>query len=145
MNTKPQNNIADRIFALVLLCAGVGACIASLLLQLKTAGVNGGTFPLIVSGFFVLFAILNIVFVFRTKPDAPRGSLSTVLWMMLLLCGVGAALLLHIPFWAVCPVFLFVACFVILKQKWLPSLLVAAITTGAVYLVFAVLFRVPLP
>ena len=63
----------------------------------------------------------------------------------LLLLGVGAALLLHVPFWIVCPVFLFVACFVILRQKWLPSLLVAVLTTGAVYLVFAVLLRVPLP
>ncbi len=145
MNANRKNRIPERVFAIVLLCAGVVAFTASLLLQRKTAGVNGGTFPLIVSALFVLFAILNVIFVFHAAPNAPRGSLSTVLWMMLLLCGVGVALLLHVPFWVVFPVFLFVACFVILRQKWLPSLLVAAITTGAVYLVFAVLFRVPLP
>ena len=145
MSTEPHRNITDRILALLLLFAGIGAFAASLILQLRTEGVNGGTFPLIVSALFVLFAILNVIFVFRTKAQAPRGSLSTVLWMMLLLLGVGAALLLHVPFWVVCPVFLFVACFVILRQKWLPSLLVAVLTTGAVYLVFAVLLRVPLP
>lgn len=145
MTVRAKNSISDRIFALLLLAAGVAACVASVLLQRKTGGVSGGTFPLIVSAAFVLFAILNVIFVFRAAPHAPRGSLSTVLWMMLLLCGVCAALLLHVPFWIVCPVFLFLACFVILKQRWLPSLITAAVTTGAVYLVFAVLFRVPLP
>ena len=145
MSEKPQKSISERIFVILLLLAGIGACVASVLLQLKTKGANAGTFPLIVSAAFVLFAVLNVIFVFRTASHAPRGSLSTVLWMMLLLCGVCAALLLHVPFWIVCPVFLFVASFVVLKQKWLPSLLAAALTTGLVYLVFAVLFRVPLP
>lgn len=145
MNARTENRIADRIFAAALLLAGVGALILSIVLAVRTPGVNGGTFPLIVSAAWVLFGILNLIFVFCAKPDAPRGSLSSVLWMMLLLCAVGAALLLHVPFWVVCPVFLFVASFVVLKQRWLPSLIAAAVTTGAVYLVFAVLFHVPLP
>ena len=145
MSKESHNRITDRILAILLLLAGIGACAASLLLQLSTEGVNGGTFPLIVSGAFVLFAVLNVIFVFRAAPSQPRGSLSSAVWVMLLLCGVCAALLLHVPFWIVCPVFLFVASFVILKQKWLPSLIAAAAVTGFVYLVFAVLFRVPLP
>ena len=145
MSKQAHSSISDRIFAAILLLAGIGACIASAILQRRSEGVNGGTFPLIVSALFVLFAILNLIFVFRTPPHAPRGSLASVLWMMLLLCGVGAALLLRVPFWIVCPVFLFVSCFVILRQKWLPSLIVSIVTTGAVYLIFAVLFRVPLP
>ena len=145
MSEKPKKSISERIFAILLLLAGIGACVASVLLQLKTRGANAGTFPLIVSAAFVLFAVLNVIFVFRTAPHAPRGSLSTVLWMMLLLCGVCAALLLHVPMWVICPVFLFIACFVILRQRLLPSLIAASVTTGAVYLIFAVLFRVPLP
>ena len=145
MTEKPQNNTADRIFAILLLLAGAGAFAASVVLQTRSNVVNAGTFPLIVSALFVLFSALNVIFVFRAAPHAPRGSLSTVLWIMLLLCGVCAALLLHVPFWIVCPVFLFVSCFVVLKQRWLPALLAAALTTGAIYLIFAVLFRVPLP
>ena len=145
MSTKAQNSITDRIFAILLLLFGIGAFVWSLFIQLRSSGVNGGTFPLIVSATWVLFAVLNVIFVFRADTHAPRGSLGTVLWMMLLLCGVGAALLLHVPFWIISPVFLFVASFVVLKQRWLPSLIAAVVTTGAVYLIFAVLFRVPLP
>ena len=145
MSEKPQKNISERIFAILLLLGGVSACVLSVLLQLRSEGVNGGTFPLIVSGLFVLFGALNVCFVFRAAPSSARGSLSTVLWVMLLLCGVCAALLLRVPFWIVCPVFLFLASFAVLRQRWLPSLIAAAVTTGAVYLIFAVLFRVPLP
>lgn len=145
MSTKTDNRTAERIFAILLCAAGAAALAASVLLQISSDGVNGGTFPLLVSAAFLLFAVLNLIFVCRCAATTPRGSLSTVLWMMLLLAGVCAALLLHVPFWIVSPVFLFVACFVILRQTWLQSLIAAAATTGLVYLVFAVLFRVPLP
>ena len=135
----------ERIFALLLLLAACGAFCASLLLQMRTGGVNAGTFPLIVSSLFVLFAILNVIFSFRVEPSRPRGSLGTVLWIGLLLIGVCAALLLHVPFYIVCPVFLFVSCFVVLKQSWYASLIAAGAVTGFVYLVFALLLRVPLP
>ena len=136
---------ADRIFAVALLLASGGAFAAALSLQLRESGVGAGTFPLVVASCFLLFAALNVVFVFRTKAGAARGSLSSVLLTGALLLGFCAGLLLHVPFWILCPVFLFVASFVVLKQKWLPSLLSAAITTGLIYLIFAVLFRVPLP
>ena len=145
MTATSNNSIGERIFALLLLAAGVSACAASVVLQLRTDGTNAGTFPLIVSALFVLFAVLNTIFVFRSAPHAPRGSLSTVLLIMLLLCGVCASLLLHVPLWNVCPVFLFFACFVILRQRLLASLITAFVTTGAIYLVFSVLLRVPLP
>lgn len=136
---------ADRIVAALLLLAACGAFAASLVLQCRHAGVNAGLFPLIVSSAFLLFSVLNVVFVCRTAPEQPRGSLGSVLWVGLLLLGVCAALLLHVPFWLVCPVFLFVASFAVLKQSWLASLIAAAATTGLVYLVFALLLRVPLP
>ena len=145
MSTKTDNRTAERIFAILLCAAGAAALAASVLLQLSSDGVNGGTFPLLVSAAFLLFAVLNLIFVFRSASSAPRGSLSTVLWMILLLAGVCATLLLHVPFWIVSPVFLFVACYAVLHQHWLKSLIAAAATTGLVYLVFAVLFRVPLP
>ena len=135
----------DRIVALMLLLSACGAFTASLLLQNKHPGVNAGVFPLLVASAFVLFSVLNVIFVFRTKPSQPRGSLGSVLWIALLLCGAAAALLLHVPFYVVCPVFLFVASFVVLKQKWYAALIAAAATTGLVYLVFALLLRVPLP
>ena len=135
----------DRIVALLLLVAAGGAFAASLVLQLRRPGVDAGLFPLIVASAFILFAALNTVFVFRTDDAHPRGSLSSVLWVALLLIGVGAALLLHVPFYVLCPVFLFVASFVVLKQKWYTALIAAAATTGFVYLVFALLLRVPLP
>ncbi len=136
---------SDRILALALLLASCGAFCAALNLRLSDNAVNAGTFPLIVSAAFLLFSGLNTVFAFRKKADAPKGSLSSVLWVGALLLGLSAGLLLHVPFWIVCPVFLFVASFAVLKQAWLPSLLSAAVTTGLIYLVFAVLFRVPLP
>ncbi len=136
---------ADRIFAIVLLLASGGAFAAALVLQYQNPGVGAGMFPLAVASCFLLFSALNVLFTFRKKTDAPRGSLSSVLWVGALLLGFCAGLLLHVPFWVLCPVFLFVASFVVLKQKWLPSLLSAAIVTGLLYLVFAVLFRVPLP
>ena len=135
----------DRIVALLLLVAAGGAFAAALVLQLHRPGVDAGLFPLLVASAFVLFAALNTVFVFRTNAERPRGSLSSVLWVGLLLVGVAAALLLHVPFYIVCPVFLFVASIVVLKQKWYASLIAAAVTTGFVYLVFALLLRVPLP
>ena len=140
-----QNFTSDRIFAILLLLASGGAFTAALLLQIKEGGVGAGAFPLAVASSFLLFALLNVVFSFRRRIDAPRGSLSSVLWVGALLLGLCAGLLLRVPFWILCPAFLFLASFVVLKQKWLPSLLSAAITTGAVYLIFAVLFRVPLP
>lgn len=140
-----KNFTPDRIFAICLLLASGGAFAASLLLALSKADRNATMFPMVVSSAFLLFAALNVVFCFRKKTDAPRGSLSSVLWIGAGLLGFGAGLLLHVPFWVLCPVFLFVGSFVVLKQKWLPSLLSAAVTTGLVYLVFAVLFRVPLP
>ncbi len=136
---------SDRIFAILLLLDSCGAFPASLLLMLSGADRNATVFPLVVSSAFLLFAVLNVIFAFRRASDAPRGSLSSVLWVCALLLGLCAGLLLHVPFWILCPVFLFAASFVVLKQKWLPSLLSAAITTGLIYLVFAVLFRVPLP
>lgn len=145
MSRQANNRISDRVFAALLLLAGGGAFAAALVLKLRSPGVGAGTFPLIVGAAFLLFAVLNVIFTFRTASDAPRGSLSSVLWIGALLLGLSAGLLLHVPFWIVCPVFLFVASFVVLKQNWLPSLLSAAITTGLIYLVFAVLFRVPLP
>ena len=145
MKRAPNNSIADRILALALLLAACGAFAASLVLQLRHTGVNAGLFPLIVSSAFVLFAVLNVIFVFRSAVNTPRGSLSTVLWVGLLLIGVCAGLLLHVPFYVLCPVFLFIASFVVLKQSWLASLIAAAATTGFVYLVFALLLRVPLP
>lgn len=135
----------DRIVALALLLGACGAFAAALVLELSHGGVGAGTFPLAVASCFLFFAALNLLFAFRKTADAPRGSLSSVLWVGALLLGLCAGLLLHVPFWIVCPVFLFVASFVVLKQNWLPSLLAAALTTGLVYLVFAVLFRVPLP
>ncbi len=135
----------DRIVAVVLLLCAGGAFAAALVLQLSHGGVGAGTFPLAVASGFLFFAGLNLVFAFRQRTDAPRSSLSSVLWVGALLLGLCAGLLLHVPFWIVCPVFLFAASFAVLQQKWLPSLLSAAITTGFVYLVFAVLFRVPLP
>ena len=129
---------ADRIFSLLLLLAAGGAFCASLVLQIRNPGVQAGTFPLTVSAAFLLFSILNVIFSFRAEAQRPKGSLSQVLWVCALLLGVGAALLLHVPF-------LFVASFVVLKQKWYVSLVAAAATTGFVYLVFAVLFRLPLP
>lgn len=135
----------DRILAIVLLLAAGGALWASVALQLNHPGVGAGVFPLVVASCFLLFALLNTVFAFRKKAEAPRGSLSSVLWVGALLLGLCAGLLLRVPFWILCPVFLFVASFVVLKQKWYFSLLSAAVTTGFVYLVFAVLFRVPLP
>ncbi len=140
-----KNFTPDRIFAICLMLAAGGAFAASLLLALSKADRNATVFPLAVSAAFLLFSILNTVFTFCRKQDAPRGSLSSVLWVGALLLGFSAGLLLHVPFWLLCPVFLFVSSFVVLKQKWLPSLLAALITTGFVYLVFAVLFRVPLP
>ena len=135
----------DRIVALLLLMAAGGAFAASLVLQIRRPGVDAGIFPLFVSAAFLLFAALNTVFVFRTNAARPRGSLSSMLWIALLLAGAAAALLIHVPFYIVCPVFLFVASFVVLKQKWYASLIAAAVTTGFVYLVFALLLRVPLP
>ncbi|MBR0436048.1 MAG: hypothetical protein IJK12_02285 [Clostridia bacterium] len=44
MTVRAKNSISDRVFALLLLAAGVAACVASVLLQRKTGGVNGGTF-----------------------------------------------------------------------------------------------------
>ena len=140
-----KNFTPDRIVSLVLLLAASGAFAASLVLQLRHDGVGAGTFPLIVSAAFVLFAVLNVIFVIRAMPDRPRGSLSSVMWIALLLIGVASALLLHVPFCIICPVFLFVASFVVLKQSWIASLIAAAATTGFVYLVFALLLRVPLP
>ena len=140
-----RNFTPDRIVSLVLLLAASGAFAASLVLQLRHDGVGAGTFPLIVSAAFVLFAVLNVIFVVRAMPDRPRGSLSSVMWIALLLIGVVSALLLHVPFCIICPVFLFVASFVVLKQSWIASLIAAAATTGFVYLVFALLLRVPLP
>ena len=136
---------SDRIVALALHFAALGAFVAALLLKLTHDGVGAGTFPLVVACCFLFFSALNAVFAFRAKTDAPRGSLSSVLWIGALLLGLCAALLLHVPFWIVCPVFLFVASFVVLKQKWLSALIAAVVTTGLIYLVFAVLFRVPLP
>lgn len=135
----------DRIVALLIALAAGGAFAASLELELRHAGVNAGLFPLLAASAFLLFSVLNAIFVFRTEQGAPRGSLGSVLWVGLLLIGVAAALLLHVPFYIVCPVFLFVASFVVLKQKWYASLIAAAATTGFVYLVFALLLRVPLP
>ena len=140
-----KNFTPDRIFAICLLLTSGGALAASILLATSKADRNAATFPLVVSVAFLLFAVLNVVFSFRRRNDAPRGSLSSVLWIGALLLGLCAGLLLRVPFWILCPVFLFVASFVVLKQKWLPSLLAAAVTTGLIYLVFAVLFRVPLP
>ena len=136
---------SERIVALALLLASGGAFAAALALQLSHGGVGAGTFPLAVASCFVIFAALNTVLTFLHPTDAPRGPLSSVLLIGAMLLGLCAALLLHVPFWVVCPVFLFAASFIVLKQKWLPSLLSAAITTGFIYLVFAVLFRVPLP
>ena len=136
---------ADRIFSLLLILAAGGAFCASLVLQIRNPGVQAGTFPLTVSAAFLLFSILNVIFSFRAEAQRPKGSLSQVLWVCALLLGVGAALLLHVPFYIICPVFLFVASFVVLKQKWYVSLIAAAATTGFVYLVFAVLLRLPLP
>lgn len=145
MNRFSKSFPSDRIFALLLLFAAGGAFCASLILQLRQGGVGAGTFPLAVSSAFVIFSVLNVVFAFRAKADRPRGSLTPVILTIALLLGVCAALLLHVPFWIVCPIFLFVASFVVLKQSWIASLIAAAATTGFVYLVFAVLFRVPLP
>ena len=136
---------SDRIFALLLPLAACGAFCASLVLQLREGGVGAGVFPLIVSSAFVVFAVLNVIFAFRTAAAHPRGSMGTVLWIGLLLIGVCAALVLRVPFYIVCPVFLFVACFIVLKQKWYASLIAAAAATAFVYLVFALLLRVPLP
>ena len=140
-----QNFTSDRIFAIILLLASCGAFSAALLLQLREGGIGAGTFPLVVASCFLLFALLNVVFSFRKRIDAPRGSLSSVLWIGALLLGLCAGLLLHVPLWVLSPVFLFLASFVVLKQKWLPSLLSASVTTGLIYLILAVLFRVPLP
>lgn len=145
MKLLPKNFTSDRIFAILLLPASGGALYASLHLMLSVKDRNAYIFPLIVSAAFLLFAVLNAAFAFRKASDAPRGSLSSVLLVGLLLLGLCAGLLLRVPFWIVCPVFLFIASFVVLKQKWLPSLISAAVTTGLLYLVFAVLFRVPLP
>lgn len=140
-----KNFTPDRIFAILLTLGSCGAFLASLLLMLSGADRNATVFPLAVSSAFLFFSTLNLIFAIRRQYDAPRGSLSSVLWVCALLLGLCAGLLLHVPFWILCPVFLFVASFIVLKQKWLPSLLSAAITTGLIYLVFAVLFRVPLP
>ena len=145
MNRFFKSLTPDRIFAIALLLGSGGALFAALGLALSGTDRNAFVFPLAVSAAFLLFAALNVVFAFHRAAEAPRGSLSSVLWVGVLLLGLCAGLLLRVPFWILCPVFLFVASFVVLKQKWLPSLLSAAITTGLVYLVFAVLFRVPLP
>ena len=140
-----KNFTSDRIFAIALLLASFGTFPAALLLQMREGGVGAGTFPLVIASCFLLFALLNVIFSFRNRFDGPRGSLSSVLWIGALLLGLCAGLLLLVPFWVLCPVFLFVASFVVLKQRWLFSLLSAAVTTGLIYLIFAVLFRVPLP
>ena len=145
MNRFLSRFSSNRIFSLLLLLAACGAFCASLILQLQTGGVHAGMFPLAVSSVFLLSAVLNVIFAFRAADDRPQGSLSKVLWMCVLLLGAGAALLLHVPFYVICPVFLFVSSFVILKQSWIASLIAAAAATGLVYLLFAVLFRLPLP
>ena len=140
-----KNFTSDRIFAILILLASGGAFSASLVLLCTGTERNAVVFPLAVSAAFLLFASLNVIFAFRRTDGAPRGSLTSVLLICALLAGLCAGLLLHVPFLILCPVFLFVSSFVVLKQKWLPSLLSALITTGLIYLVFAVLFRVPLP
>ncbi len=146
MERTHRANWMACIFAAALLLAALGFLVASIVLTVQGDGtVNGGTVPLVVSSLLAAACVWNFIVTMRQKSAEPSAPLGSVLWMLVALLGVVAALLLHVPFYLVCPVFLFVSCFFILHSSWWASLLTAAVTTGLSYLVFALLLRVPLP
>ena len=74
MSAKTDNRTAERIFAILLCAAGAAALAASVLLQLSSDGVNGGTFPLLVSAAFLF--LLNGCNLFRKCSDLLRKLLN---------------------------------------------------------------------
>lgn len=107
-------------------------------------------FPKLVAGFLAAFAIGILLFAcFEKKTDEDAVDLPTQPLVLIMAAMVAYIVLLpHVGFLATTPVFLTVAGFLIadsIRLWWKRVVISSAITTGALYYLFATLLNVPLP
>ncbi len=155
MSAKPVRHPGELVFALVLVVFSVAALWQAYEISGFSGLTSAGVFPMLAAGTMVLAALCILVrTAAKARPDGASGPESLRFFrevlapLHLTVIGLILLYLLAIPwlgFTVSSGLFLF-ACFALLwRRNLLVSLLLTAVSLGAIYVIFRVVFQVVLP